>query len=137
MNKKEFDKWAMDMIKKIDYKKIFTYKLPTGGERVNVIMCYNKRTNKVGIARCHPKDDFNLIWGKAIATARCLGIEVPKISEEKKLSEMQYGEKFIGPYDTEYYFIAKHPVHVGQCIVLRIIDNHAMNFHDNFYEMVE
>ena len=137
MNKTEFDKWANEMIKRIDYKRIITYSLSPDVKCDNVIMCYNKKTNKVGIARCHPDDKFNLVWGKAIATARCLGIEVPKITVKKMLSEMEYGEKFIGPYGQEYYFIAKHPVHVGQCIVLRITDNHAMNFHDNFYEMVE
>jgi len=135
MNSTEFNKWVDEMIKRIDYKKLFTYRLSP--ENWEVVVCYNKRTGKIGIARCHPKDDFNLVWGKAIATARCLGIEVPKITVKKKLSEMKYGEKFIGPYGQKYYFIAKHPVKSGQCIVLRIVDNHALNFHDDFYEMVE
>jgi hypothetical protein len=137
MNKKEFDKWAEDMSKKVDYKRIFTYQLPSGDKCDNVVICYDKITGKTGVARCHPQDKFNFVWGKAIATARCLGIEVPKITVEKKLSEMKYGEKFIGPYGQKYYFIAKHPVKSEQCIVLRIVDNHAINFHDNFYEMVE
>lgn len=137
MNKTDFNKWANDMIKRIDGKRIITIMLPPRNHCENVVMCYDKRTNKVGIARCHPKDRFNLVWGNAIAIARCLGIEVPKITVEKKLSEMKYGEKFIGPYGQKYYFVAKHPMKSGQCIVLRIVDNHALNFHDDFYEMVE
>ena len=92
MNRKEFNKWAENMVKKIDYKRIFTYTLPDSHCK-NVIICYNKNTGKVGVARCHPDDDFHLVWGKAIATARCLGIEVPKILTYKRLSEMKNGDK--------------------------------------------
>ena len=135
MNSKEFDKWANDMIKRVDYKKLFTYRLPP--ENWEVVICYNKRTGKTGIARCHPDDKFNLVWGKAIATARCLGIEVPKITVKKKLSEMKYGEKFIDESGRERYFIGKNPGKSGQYITLRIVDNHAMNCYDKTYEMVE
>lgn len=107
MNRLEFNKWANDMVKRIDGKRIITIMLPPRNHCENVVMCYDKRTNKVGIARCHPKDRFNLVWGNAIAIARCLGIEVPKITE-CFLSEMKYGEKFRYEY-TVYTFLCKIP----------------------------
>ena len=136
MNNKQFNNWAENMIQMVDYKRIFTYRMPDE-ECKHIVLCYDKCTGKLGVAKCHPNDKFNLVWGKAIATARCLGIEVPKINVEKKLSEMKYGEKFAGSQGGEFYFIAKHPVKIGQYIVLRIVDNHVMNFRDTFYEMVE
>lgn len=136
MNRKEFDKWAINMIKKIDYKEIMTYRLPPADDCDNIVFCYNKKTNKVGIARCHPKDNFNLVWGKAIATARCLGIEVPKITVEKKLSEMKYGEKFKYDY-TVYTFLCKIPDSNCYAVKETHSKSRLYNFADKQVEMVE
>ena len=132
MNKKEFNEWADNMVKRIDYKRLFTYKLP---EDVRTIMCYDKRTGKVGVARCHPDDVFNLAWGKAIATARCLGLEVPKITE-KKLSKMKYGEKFRYKHIV-YVFLCKIP----DCNCYAVREKYGkcrlLNFADILVKMVE
>ena len=135
MNKTDFNKWANDMVKRIDYKRIMTFVLPPIDHCENVVMCYDKRTNKIGIARCHPKDKFNLVWGKAIATARCLGIEVPKITE-CFISEMKYGEKFRYKHNV-YVFLCKIPD--SNCYAVK--EEHSKcrlyNFADISVEMVE
>jgi len=133
MNKVEFNEWANNMIKRVDYKRFFTYRLPDDSR---TIICYDKKTGKMGVARCHSDDTFNLVWGKAIARARCSGFEVPKITE-KKLSEMQYGDKFVDMSGFRYCFIAKHPFAINQYIILRIADNYTPSVCDGYYKMVE
>ena len=127
-------KWANDMVKRIDYERFFTYTLPDN-QCKNVVICYDKSTGKTGVARCHPNDKFDLVWGKAIATARCLGIEVPKITE-CFISEMKYGEKFRYKHNV-YVFLCKIPD--SNCYAVK--EEHSKcrlyNFADISVEMVE
>ena len=99
---REFKKWATKMFvgyfNKERYKFIFID---------NVTICYDKRTNKTGIARCHPNDEFKPYFGRAIAYARCKGYEVPKQKTYKKLSEMKNGEVFFSMVGSKYFYIGK------------------------------
>lgn len=68
--------------------------------------CYDKRTGKIGMARCHPDDKPKFSIGKAIAYARCKGYEVPRQTSLKYLHDMKEGDKF-------YYFGGRLAVYIG------------------------
>lgn len=113
MTRKEFNSWVNTMIKGIDYKRFFTYRLDTTGapdRRIDspknrTVICYDRKTHKVGIAICHPNDEFNMRIGKAIAYARCRGYSIPEIDTYKNLVQMKHGDVF-SYKDTEYMFIS-------------------------------
>lgn len=113
MTRKEFNSWVNTMIKGIDYKRFFTYRLDTTGtpdrridsQKNRTVICYDGKTHKVGIAICHPNDEFNMRIGKAIAYARCRGYSIPEIDTYKNLVQMEHGDVF-SYKDTEYMFIS-------------------------------
>lgn len=78
MNKVEFDNWVQTMWDK-RYNDPKVNDLYVDGR--GIILIYNRRNQKVGVARCHPKDKFNRYIGVAIAYARCKGYKVPEISQ--------------------------------------------------------
>lgn len=102
MTREEFNSWVDTMIKGIDYKRFFTYRLDTtetSGRRIvppknRTVICYDEKTHKVGVAICHPDDEFNMSIGKAIAYARCRGYSIPKIDTYKTLKQMKHGDVF-------------------------------------------
>lgn len=105
MTKNEFKKWAREMCRKAEIGDI-----PNVCDivmRSNVTVCIDSN-GKIGIAKCHPDDIFNDTIGTAIAYARCKGIEVPKVSVYKKLSEMKNGEMFKGITKSIYRYIGKN-----------------------------
>jgi hypothetical protein len=84
-------KWVREMIKKYDVEK---YNKGCSGMVYNkIVVCIDSNRN-IGIAKCHPDDDYDYNIGIAIAYARCKGIKVPKVTICKKLSEMKNGETF-------------------------------------------
>lgn len=104
MTKVEFDKWVDEMIEKYaNDNNIFVKRFCD-----KTYIAYNFKTNKVGMARCHPDDEFNRETGIAIAYARCKGIEVPKISTYKKFCELKNGDRF--SYGNIYYLF------IGKCL---------------------
>ena len=73
----------------------------------NVVICVDCNHN-VGIAKCHPNDEFNALIGTAIAYARMRGFEVPKVDTYKKLSEMKNGNIFYGVCQQKFMYIGKN-----------------------------
>ena len=104
MTKTEFKKWAREICSKAE----------RGSRqndcdvvvRSNITVCVDDK-GKIGVAKCHPDDIFDYDIGIAIAYARCKGIEVPKVTTYKKLSEMENGEKFIDVFGNTYRYVAK------------------------------
>lgn len=96
MNIKEFDKWAFEMLE-WKPKHYSCWQIPNS----NIVLCVNKKNGKVGIARCHPDDTFMLAYGKAIAIARCAGIEAQTLTTYKKMNELKNGNVF--RYDNTIY----------------------------------
>ena len=102
MNKVEFDRWAWKMLgwKPKHYS---CWQIPNS----NIVLCVNQKNGKVGIARCHPDDQFVLTYGKAIAIARCAGKEVPTLTTYKKMSELKNGDTFKYDNNTIYRYIGR------------------------------
>ena len=100
-----FKEWVAEMVVRIDYKRFNTYR-PANND-TNIVFCFDNRTGKVGVARCNPSDNFNLDVGKAIAYARCKGLEIPKQGTYKKLSEMKNGDIFLSKYNDKLLFVGK------------------------------
>ena len=103
MTRKQFDEWVEKMVARYRHERFFS----ACETRIvkNVVICID-RNHKVGIAKCHPDDEFNPYIGTAIAYARMRGIKVPKVTICKKLSEMKNGDIFY--YDKErYVYIGK------------------------------
>ena len=101
MNKAEFENWVQKMWDK-RFKDDKVNDVFIDGRGVTIV--YNRRNQKIGISRCHPKDRFNRQIGIAIAYARCKGYEVPKISTYKKFCELKNGDRF-KIQNTPYFFI--------------------------------
>ena len=87
MDKKEFDEWVTKMFVRKP-KHYSCWQLPG----TKMVICVNEKNGKVGVARCHPNDKFKISHGKAIAIARCAGIEVPTIDIEKPVCELKNGD---------------------------------------------
>lgn len=109
MTKVEFEKWVDEML--TEYRKTAKRFTIAVDDYTGTTLCGDDKTGKCAMARCHPNDNYNYSYGKAIAYARCRGYEIPKLTTYKKLSEMEYGDKFkfdigFGCYMT-YTFIAK------------------------------
>lgn len=142
MTKIEFDKWVDEMGKKFYYdNNVYKNYIDGRGDDRGVIIMYNFKNQKVGIARCHPNDTFVYKIGVAIAYARCKGYEVPKISTYKKLSEMKNGDKFYID-GVEHFFVGKSTALVRNRDYYAIIDikeDTIFRFEDSgkAYEMVE
>lgn len=104
----KFDKWVRDMYLK------FAKECKKGKCEVTylsddtITLCYDKKNNKVGIAKRHPEDKPDRELGVAIAYARCKGYEIPKPTVYKKLSEMENGEMFYDKYGDIYRYIGKN-----------------------------
>ena len=102
--------------------------------------CYDSRTGKIGVARCHPNDTPYAKIGAVIAYAHCKGLEIPKQETYKKLGEMKNGEqfyngctiwRFIGEcqnYQNDKAYVVQHTI-TGRLGVLVDINNS--------YEMVD
>lgn len=108
MNKKEFDEWARKMLA-WKPKRYSCYRIPS----TDIIICVDEKKGNVGIARCHPKDKFVLLYGKAIAIARCAGKEVPTIDIEKPVCELKNGDR-VRFGDCERIFIGR--ISVGKYV---------------------
>ena len=134
MTKTEFKKWAREMCRKAESG--HAYNDCDVIVRSNVTVCVDS-DGKIGIAKCHPDDIFDYDIGIAIAYARCKGIEVPKVTNYKRLSEMVNGDIFkikISGY--HYRYIGKDDFNRYVC------RNMTTNRYDAFfdkdeYEMVE
>ena len=98
----EFKKWAGKMFEGYFDKERYSFTFMK-----NVTICYDKRTNKTGVARCHPEDEFKPYIGRAIAYARCKGYEVPRQKTYKTLEEMKNGEVFCSKVGGNYTYIGK------------------------------
>ena len=109
MNKVEFDKWVDKML--TEYRKTAKRFTIAVNDYTGTTLCGDDKTGKCAMARCHPNDNYNYSYGKAIAYARCRGYEIPKLTTYKKLSEMKYGEKFKVKNDLyEFIFIGENPL---------------------------
>lgn len=86
MTKNEFKEWAKKVNDTCPNHLEFFYNLSD-------VICYNLHNGKVGVARCHPNDKFDIVIGKAIAIARCRDIEVPTIDIEKPVCELKNGDR--------------------------------------------
>ena len=105
MTRKQFDKWVEKMVEKYQHERFFS--ACEIHVVKNVVICADHNHN-VGIAKCHPDDEFNVLIGIAIAYARCKGIEIPKINVYKKLSEMKNGDIFYGVCQQKFIYIGKN-----------------------------
>lgn len=93
----------------------------------NELIIAHLGTNKKGIAKCNPKDKFNIITGLAIAWARYNKEEVP-IYEPILISRLQNGDIFFDTSD-EYIFVAKSPIEEKKYVVYEKIN-------DNEYKLI-
>lgn len=132
MTKFEFKKWVKEMYKKAAIEG--SHNACDIVARSNVTVCVDSN-GRIGIAKCHPDDIFDYGIGTAIAYARCKGIEVPKVTIYKKLSEMKNGENFVGVFGDTYRYVAKDK---SDFVVWNYEDKNyqAMPF-DVEYEMVD
>ena len=95
----------------VENRKRYTVMISPKNPRIT--FCFDSRTGKVGVARCHPSDTPYAKVGAAIAYARCKGYEIPKQKTYKKLSEMKNGEEFYNPFMT---FGSKVFRFIGECM---------------------
>ena len=98
----------------------------------NELIIEHLGTNKKGIAKCNPKDKFNLITGLAIAWARYNKEEIP-IYETVSISELQNGDTF---FDTahEYIFVAKAPIAEKRYVVYEKINDDEYKLITKYYD---
>ena len=130
MDKKEFDKWVGEIFKRKP-KHYSCWQIPN----TKMIVCVNEKNGKVGVARCHPDDKFVISHGKAIAIARCAGIEVPTLSEYKEVLALKNGDVFIYQ-GSKYRYIGR----ISDCshAVVNILANDRLeNFYVSNYMEVE
>jgi hypothetical protein len=132
MTRKQFDEWVERMLR--GYEKDRCSNNCDTRRVKNVIICVDCNNN-VGIAKCHPSDEFNALIGTAIAYARMRGFEVPKVTICKKLSEMKNGEMFKSLYGNTYRYIGKN---IDAYVSYRLEDKKYCTMpHDLGYEMVD
>jgi hypothetical protein len=103
MTKREFAKWTQTRTREVAKSVRYGCTVAKNGTTV----CVDTLTGKVGIARLHPDDNYVFETGVAIAYARCKGIEIPKVSTYKKLSEMKNGENFVDMFGDTFRYVAK------------------------------
>lgn len=130
MNKKEFDNWANGMLE-WKPKRYGCWRIPD----TTIVICVNKKNGNVGIAKCHPDDKFVISYGKAIAIARCAGIEVPTLSEYKTIGELKNGDVFKNCGRT-YRYIGKISTHTHAVIDV-LANNKLITYRQYDYEEVE
>lgn len=132
-----FEKWVEKVYKEfskdfyanvIDWETLFDK---------TVIVCYNKKTNKIGIARLHPDDKFDSKIGVVIAYARTKGYKVPKQTVYKKLSEMKNGDRFKWS-NKKYIFIGENSLdkvirETYVTINIHKYTHHEPNYYQTFY----
>lgn len=135
MNKVEFEKWIDEMV--TEYcKKILRFEMAVDNYR-GITLCGDRKTGKCGMARCHPDDEFNDLYGEAIAYARCRGYKIPKLTTTKKLSEMKYGDKFLDTFGNKQYAFIGKSTNCDRYIVENITEGYLCYVFDEEYEMVE
>lgn len=139
MNKTEFNKWVDKMIQEMakgrnTERYCYGYRNNTG-----VFVVGDRRTGKTGMSRKHPDDEFNFNYGLAIAYARCKGYKVPKLTTYKKLSEMEYGDRFfLNACSNEIYAFIGHSFAIDTYIIEKVKDTCLYYLDDDIeYEMVE
>ena len=125
MTREEFNKWAERAYNHAQRNRsCYIGTIPNS----NATICYDTTTGKVGVARCHPDDDFDFVVGTAIAYTRCYDFEVPTIIEMKKLSEMKNGDVFFYD-DIEYMFVGE--AYKGLYAVYNLADDNIEQFRDS------
>lgn len=109
MTREEFNSWVNTMSRRADNERFVTGQMysntATPSIKNRITICYDKKTDKAGVAICHPDDEFNMRIGKAIAYARCRGYSIPKIDTYKTLKQMKHGDVF-SYKDREFMFIS-------------------------------
>ena len=90
MNKTNFEKWVGKMYKNFNKSERYHFISLSS----NVVICYDKKTTKTGVARCHPDDTFVYRYGVAIAYAHLKGYCVPNLGKCKKMNELKNGDIF-------------------------------------------
>ena len=134
MTRKQFDEWVEKMVEKYKSEKFWSA-CETRTVK-NVVICVD-RNHKIGIAKCHPDDEFNPFIGTAIAYARMRGFEVPKVTNYKRLSQMVNGDIFKIKF-SGYYYIYIGKDEFNRYVCRNITTNKYDAFYDNDeYEMVE
>lgn len=133
MTRKQFDEWAGKIAKMVVKSSRYDYNSFNNG----TIVVLDTRTGKVGVARLHSDDDYNLLTGVAIAYARIRGMEIPKIVTYKRLSEMQNGEMFYADRREKYQFIGKNHNKNRYVVWKELSGDYLDYFSDNMFEMVE
>lgn len=133
MTRKQFDEWAGKIAKMVVKSSRYNYNSFNNG----TIVVLDTRTGKVGVARLHSDDDYNLLTGVAIAYARIRGMEIPKIVTYKRLSEMQNGEMFYADRREKYQFIGKNHNKNRYVVWKELSGDYLDYFSDNMFEMVE
>lgn len=98
----------------------------------NELIIAHLGTNKKGIAKCNPKDKFNIITGLAIAWARYNKEEIP-IYEMVSISGLQNGDTF---FDTghQYIFVAKSPIAEKRYVVYEKINDDEYKITTRYYD---
>lgn len=133
--KTKFDIWVDKMIAENSNSKRYSM-VYTIVSKPDITFCYDKRTGKIGMARCHPDDKPDYRIGKAIAYARCRGYEVPRQTSLKYLHDMKNGDKF-------YCFGGKLAVYIGKyvdsCFVYHAFfyDGKLLGCVDREFEVIE
>lgn len=137
MNKVEFNKWVDKML--AEYNKTTKRFTMAVNDYTGTTICGDDKTGKCAMARCHPNDNYNYSYGKAIAYARCRGYEIPKLTTYKKLSEMEFGDRFLSTFaNKQYAFIGKSAIcdrYIVENVTEMYVCYHPNN--DEKYEMVE
>lgn len=137
MNKVEFEKWVDEML--TEYRKTAKRFTIAVNDYTGITLCGDDKTGKCAMARCHPNDNYNYSYGKAIAYARCRGYAIPKLTTYKKLSEMKYGDRFLGLSGNGIYAFIGNSVISDRYIIENTIKEYSFYCpnNDKEYEMVE
>lgn len=137
MNKVEFEKWVNKMM--TEYRKTAKRFTITVNDYTGTTLCGDAKTGKCAMARCHPNDNYNYSYGKAIAYARCRGYAIPKLTIYKKLSEMEYGDRFfLNACSNEIYAFIGHSFAIDTYIIEKVKNTCLYYLDDDIeYEMVE
>lgn len=135
MNKTEFNKWVDKML--AEYNKTAERFTIAVNDYTGTTLCGDDKTGKCAMARCHPNDNYNYSYGKAIAYARCRGYAIPKLTTYKKLSEMKYGDKFLNAFDNKMFAFINKSTTYNKYIVENITEGYICYYFNGEYEMVE
>ena len=118
VSREDFNEWAQKM--KEDF--VCNYQRYRSIAEGRMIIVVDKKNGKVGIARCHPDDEFNTRIGLAIAYARVRGIDIPNVGEWVATKNLKNGDVIHVPINgknTLAYYIGKHPTKNDYHIVMK------------------